>query len=274
MRHLDGFEILSETSQTPFSKVYKAREIKGNRLVFLRFYPPSRNSPEPYWRWRTEISILAGLVPPTFQQILDVGQTNEGDYYQVLEYFEGTSLDQILAGQKYPWTKALELARKVALALCFPHCLGIAHCNLRPSNIVLTRKESFKIVGFEYGRILERRPKADLVDVPLLHLPPDPITPEQRAGITGQIGPPTDIYAWGTILYQLMNWLPTFPLEDVQADIRSAAFRADLAPTGLLPDGPPELDAILTKCLQENPHDRYPWGNALWDDLKEVPELS
>jgi serine/threonine-protein kinase len=273
MRQLEGFELIEEVSRTPFSIIYKARELDQNRWVFLKLYPTAPSPNPEMHRYVHEASTLAALFPPTFQQILGIPSNEEGQW-QILEYFDGRRLDQVLAGPPIALDRAIELARKLALGVREAHCFGVAHCNLRLSNIYLVEGEQIKITGFEYAKRLwntinQPNPhEFSSAELETLNVPPDPIAPEQRLGITRAIGLRTDVYAWGVILYQLINWTTTIPPDEVEEKIETGTPGRERSGFTLLPGCPFGLEAICRKCLQFYSRDRYPDGKALVDDLE------
>jgi serine/threonine protein kinase len=271
MPKVEGFEIVQEVSRTPFSVVYKARKIEDGLPVCIRLYPKGPEGDETFYRWYNEATLQALLIilHPTIPNLYDVGQTEQG-YYLVFEYYEGTPLDELLKRSKPGQKQTLQLVVNLAVKVGLAHYVKVAHCNLGLSNILLTKKGDFRIVGLEYGLVFHESYQIDEKKFPLFHVPPNPITPEQRTGKSHEIGLATDIYAWGAMLYQLVNGRYTFPAEEIEARIEKVGRQGGSQTLGLLPDCPPDLEAICCKCLQPNPRDRYPDANALSKDLKSL----
>ncbi len=260
MTHIEGFELLEEISRSDLWVLYKAREIERNLIVFVKLYPSLATR-----RIFNEAKILARLFSPYIHQIFDAREISDG-VFLVLEYIDGPTLEGRVAGPKLSWHEAAGIFRGLAEGMRMAHYQDIIHCNLKPASILLTHSSPPKITGFEYAIF---RPLGSHPQTERLQLPSNPISPEQIKGNLSAIGPHTDVYALGVILYQLMNWTTSLPTEEVQEKIQSAAWSGQQTGLGLLPGCPSDLEAICIKCLQQNSRDRYPDGSALVKDLEE-----
>jgi len=265
MTWLNEFELTREVCRTEYSVTYQGKRQSDNLLVFLKLYPREPLNHEIH-RFYHEASSQAKLFPPYFQQIFGIGSTELGPYL-IQENLEGVTLESLLAGPPIGPKKAIVLVRHLALALRHAHWLRTVFCNLSPSNIFSADGKEPKITGFEYSKDLwfDRKPEGlNQEQIKGLHVPPDPISPEQRLEAIEAIGPATDIYAWGAITYQLMNWMETFPVYEVEEILAGSRVG-----TGLSPNCPAVLEAIVCRCLQLDPRERYQDGNALVQDLEK-----
>jgi serine/threonine-protein kinase len=263
VRQIEGFELLDEISRSDLWILYKAREIERNLMVFLKLYPVRATQKIENRRFLREARVHALLNSPYIQLVFDARETSEGAFL-VLEYIDGPALEARLDGPKLSWEEAAWVFRGLAEGMRMAHHQYVVHCNLRLANIFLSHSGQPKITGFQYAIL---RHPANHSEIENLQLPRDPISPEQINGSSSLIGPPTDVYALGVILYQLMNWTNTFPVDEIRA--QTAAWQGQPEKIGLLPGCPPALEAICCKCLQQNPGDRYPDASALVEDLEK-----
>ncbi len=270
--HIPGFDIEGELGRGGMGVVYRAWEPKLARTVALKIVPsgPMTGSHERK-RWLSEARCVTRVCHRNIVQIHDAGEAG-GWLYLVLEFVPGGSLKERLRGPVPPRVAA-ELMRPVAAAMTAVHAAGLLHLDLKPSNILLdsaldaTWKDACpKVADFGIAR-----PLADLgASATSLAGPwgtPSYMAPEQIAADRAALGPATDVYALGAILYELLTGRPPFlaasPIETFD-QIRDAE---PASPRDLNPSVPRDLETIALECLEKNPSRRYPSAEALADDL-------
>ncbi len=268
MCHHNEFELIEEVSRTHYSILYKARRRGNNQLVFLRHFPSSLypNSEIEDFDYQTKLQF--SFDHPNLQKLIDLEVTTEG-LWLVLEFLEGSTLEEWLVGPKIGVAGSVQIAQGITRAVGYLHKLAIVHCNLSPSSIYLCEGLPGKIAGFGYAR--GRGCDADLagqgLPVRRYEVPPNARAPEQLNGSLNEISPATDVYALGTILYQLINWTNEFSTSQV-LEISQTRLSIGERKSLSLPAGcPPRLAAICSKCLQVSPQHRYADANALAEDL-------
>ena len=170
--------------------VYKARHLKLNRVVALKMLVgKSRKASELF---EIEAKAVAQLQHPNIVQIFDIGN-NGGQPFLVLEFVGGGSLEERIAGRSQPVPRAVELIRTLALAADYAHRQGIVHCDLKPSNILITPEGVPKIADFGVAKWLESNDlwtrDGDIVGTPCY------MAPEQASGQVNSVGPATDVYS-------------------------------------------------------------------------------
>jgi serine/threonine protein kinase len=156
--------------------------------------------------------------------------------------------------------------RTLAQAVQFAHERGIIHRDLKPANVLLTADGTLKIIDFGVAKLLDASRRQTLARQVLGT--PGYIAPEQAQGRNPEVGPATDIYALGAILYKLLTGRPPFKASS-PADTVLQVLHEELAPPRRWqPHVPPDLETICLKCLERQPGQRYRSAQELADDLK------
>lgn len=261
---LSGYEILSELGRGTTGVVYKARQLSLPRLVALKMLHetfPSENVQ--YRRFRKEIDTIALLQHENIVQIHDVGEY-KGRPFFTMEYLDGDTLAKYCSRQPQPPHLAAEWVEILARAMHAVHAQGIIHRDLKPSNVLRTSAGCLKIVDFG----LARREMSDLTNTGDVLGTPSYMAPEQAAGKVREIGPATDVYALGAILYELLIGRPPFGGLSVMEVVSQVQESDPLPPRRLEARTPRDLETICLKCLRKEPHRRYASAAELADDLQ------
>jgi serine/threonine protein kinase len=260
-----GYEIMEVIGHGGMGVVYKARQIGLNRLVALKMVLAGASaSPQDLARFRTEAEAVAQLAHPSIVQIYEIGEQN-GCPYLALEYISGGSLAQQLDGTPVPAKQAAELVMALAHAVHHAHQRGIVHRDLKPANVLLLADGTPKIADFG----LAKRADSDYAHTQSGAIlgSPSYMAPEQASGSIHKIGPATDVYALGVILYELLTGRPPFKGASLMETIEQVREHDPAPPRSLQPKIPRELEIICLKCLEKQPQRRYSSASALADDL-------
>jgi tetratricopeptide (TPR) repeat protein len=282
-----GYEILRELGEGGMGVVYLARQVGLKRLVALKMIRTARGSRKLRARFRREAESVARLQHPNIVQIHEVGEAG-GEPFLSLEYVEGTSLDRQLDGRPLPPVQAARLILPLAQAIQFAHDRGVVHRDLKPANILLGMQKaecrmqnenpclSFcilhsafcipKIADFGLAMQIDEEDRlsreGDILGTPAY------MAPEQAAGRTRDIGPHSDVYALGAILYELLTGRPPFVGLSAEETVKQVCEQEPVAPRRLLGRLPRDLDTICLKCLEKDPAQRYPRAADLAEDLR------
>jgi WD40 repeat protein len=279
-----GYEVLGVLGRGGTAVVYKARQRGLNRLVALKvILGGAHASPAEQARFRAEAEAVARLHHPNIVQVHEVGE-HRGLPFFSLEYCPGGSIAQRLNGTPLEPARAAELVEVLARAVQHAHENGVVHRDLKPANILLSFSrdpEGSAAAALPSGsRLNEAIPKiadfglARRLDVTgatatgAVMGTPSYMAPEQAQGRTREVGPATDVYALGAILYELLAGRPPFraaqPLDTMLLVVSQDA----VAPRRLQPGLPRDLDTICLKCLEKEPARRYASARELADDLR------
>jgi serine/threonine protein kinase len=292
-----GYEIIDEIGRGGMGVVYRARQLGLERMVALKMVLTGLHAePKNLARLRTEAATLARLQHPHIVQIYDVGEV-EGRPYFVFEFVAGGSLSQRLGGKPQPVRSASQLAETLARAVHTAHINGIIHRDLKPANILLQNDEddrsqdgtnsdlsesprivhgspfSFpKITDFGLAKCIGDDEKGTaaggLTITGDLLGTPNYMAPEQAMARRQPVGPTTDVYALGAILYELLTGRPPFTGESPLATVLQVLHDEPVPVTRLQPNVPQDLETICLKCLHKDSRHRYGSALELADDLQ------
>jgi serine/threonine protein kinase/tetratricopeptide (TPR) repeat protein len=263
---IDGYDVQSVLGRGGMGVVYRARHLKLNRTVALKMLLSGAYADlHELARFQRESEAIAGLSHPNIVQVHDVGEL-DGQPYFTMEFIEGQSLAEALAGMPRPALLAAEFVSTLARAVQVAHTGGIIHRDLKPANVLLTNDGTPKITDFGLARRLES--DADLTMSGARIGTPSYMAPEQAAGMTSLIGPSADIYALGAILYEMLTGRPPFRAETAMETQRQVVTEEPVSPSRLNPKVPRDLETICLKCLHKEPTRRYATAATLADDLQ------
>jgi serine/threonine protein kinase len=268
---IPGYEIFAELGRGGMGVVYKARHIALNRLVALKMtlMGPHAGQQETT-RFRIEAEAIARLSHPCIVQVYEIGD-HDGRQYFAMEFCEGGSLDRKLKGEPLPPGDAARLLAQLAGGVAAAHAHQVIHRDLKPSNILFARsdtssrgEETPKIVDFGLAR---RMDESALSITGQVLGTPSYMAPEQAAGRTRDVGVHSDIYGLGAILYETLSGRPPFRAASPTETLLQVLESDPVPIRQLNPSVPRDLETICLKCLQKDPHKRYPSASALEQDL-------
>jgi serine/threonine-protein kinase len=260
-----GYEILCELGRGGMGVVYKARQVALNRLVALKMVLAGAHaSPEVLARFRSEAEAVARLQHPNIVQIYEVNEQDGLPYFS-MEFVDGISLAEQANDMPQPARWAAEMVEKLARAMHAAHQRGIVHRDLKPGNVLLTADGQPRITDFGLAKQLDtgvhQTRTGDVMGTPCY------MAPEQAEGRPKDIGPHTDVYALGAILYELLTGRPPFRGETDVDTMVQVLCEEPVPPHRFQARLPLDLETICLKCLQKAPARRYPSAEALADDL-------
>ncbi len=262
---IGGYQILGELGRGGMGVVYKAIDSKLKRLVALKMlWTGPEASTDELVRFRGEAEVVAQLQHPNIVQIYDIGQQH-GRPYLALEFVDGGSLDKQILGQPQPPRDAARKVETLARAIHVLHQQGIVHRDLKPANVLVTSTGTLKITDFGLAKRLDSSVgfsrTGDVLGTPSY------MAPEQATGQLREIGPATDVYALGVILYELLTGRPPFRGVNVLETLEQVRLAEPAPLSRLVPRLHRDLATVCVKCLQKVPGKRYPTAEALADDL-------
>jgi serine/threonine protein kinase len=291
---IPGYEILGDLGRGGMGVVYKARQVRLNRLVALKMiHAGELSDPDTLARFRTEAMAVARLQHPNIVQIYEVGEADGRPFFS-LEYVAGGSLAQRVAGKPQPPEAAAALIETLARAIDYAHSQGVVHRDLKPGNILLASGVASAPRGIEEAnpRGADATPLAKSIpkiadfglakytaaaspgrtDGPtrpgLIVGTPAYMAPEQAAATPETVGPTADVYALGAILYELLAGRPPFQGANAMDTLLQVRLLEPIAPRVWQPKAPRDLETITLKCLQKDPRRRYSSARELADELR------
>ena len=263
--------IEQELGRGGMGRVYLAHDQQLDRRVALkvpRFV--GDEDAELVERFYREARAMATVHHPNLCPVFDVGQI-DGRHFLTMAYIEGESLAQFLrrAGKIAP-AQAAELLRKVAAALDKAHHAGIVHRDLKPANIMLTPEGEPIIMDFGLAR-RNVAGEAELTQSGIVVGSPSYMAPEQVELRNPEIGPATDIWALGVVLYQLVTGRPPFT-GSVASIMGQIVTQQPALPSTVDPTLPPGVDAVVAKALAKDPARRHASAREFATALGEILE--
>ncbi len=260
-----GYTILGELGRGGMGVVYKALQIRLHRVVAAEDDPGRGHAGhEEVLRFLAEAEAFAALQHPSIVQLFEFGKHNGLPYF-TLEFVPGGSLAQRVKQSPLPPAEAARTVEHIARAVHYAHQQGIVHRDLKPHNVLLCENGAPKITDFGLAKRIEVG--TDLTLSGTVLGTPSYLAPEQARGEGKHVGPLTDVYALGAILYECLTGRPPFHAA-AHVDTLYQVIEKDPVPVrSLQPMVPPDLETICQKCLQKDPRRRYPSAEALADDL-------
>src|SRR6516162_7665035 len=262
---IDGYEIGELLGRGGMGLVFKARHKALKRHVALKIVLSGAHAgAEERARFRTEAEAVARLHHPGIVQVYEVGEP-AGCPYLALEFVGGGSLAQQLDGAPMPPRRAAQLLLDLARAVQHAHERGIVHRDLKPANVLLTATGAAKVADFGLVKLLDVEHGQTASGAVLGS--PSYMAPEQAAGRVRAIGPATDVYALGAILYELLTGRPPFLGASALETLDQVRTHDPAPPQTLQPKVSADLATICMKCLEKGPSQRYASAAALAHDL-------
>jgi eukaryotic-like serine/threonine-protein kinase len=253
---LGPYEILGSIGAGGMGHVYKARDTRLNRLVAIK-----QSATEFSDRFEREARAVAALNHPNICQLYDVGPA-----YLVMEFVDGRPLAPVEGTRK-----VLDVAVQIADGMSAAHAAGIVHRDLKPDNIVVTTDGRVKILDFGIAKTVEsadrpQQTRTSLTDAGSAIGTAHYMSPEQARGLA-TIGPQSDQFSFGLILYELVAGRKAFARES-SAETLSAIIRDDTPP--LPASVPAPLRWIIERLLAKDPAERYDSSRDLYRELKQL----
>jgi len=259
------YELLEEIAQGGMGVVYRARQLSLNRIVALKMIRPSAGVGSHFvQRFRTEAEAAARLQHTHIVAIHEVGE-HEGRHFFSMEYVDGPNLQELTRQKPLAPKQAAAYLQAVAEAIHYAHQQGVLHRDLKPSNVLIGPSDQPKITDFGLAKVLTSDTELTMSGQVLGT--PHYLPPEQASGKRGTVGPWSDVYGLGAILYQLLTGRPPFQAHELSDLLEQVLHREPVSPRLLNPSVPRDLETICLKCLEKEVARRYGSAQEVADDL-------
>jgi len=250
--------------------VYRARHVLIDRVVALKLIRPDLRGETHLRAWMVREARAANRVDHAhIVDIHDVGETEDGELYLVMEYLVGDSLSSQIAKGPMPIARAVDILEQMTAALARAHDLGVVHRDLKSDNIMVTsrggRKDFVKILDFGLAA-LTRDPR--LAPKGAVFGTPEYMSPEQARGEDAVSS--SDLYALGVLFFEMLTGRLPFRSGDRDELLDMQRTAKPPSPRKYRADIPEHAEHIILKLLEKKPEDRFRDGHHLKEELKEM----
>ena len=262
------YRILEKLGEGGMGVVYKAQDVRLERLVALKFLLPHlRPDEEEKVRFIREAKAASALDHPNIGTIHEIADTDDGQMFIVMAYYEGETLKQKIERGPLPIKEALDYAVQVAEGLSKAHAAGIVHRDIKPANVIVTDRGQVKIVDFGLAKVTEQThlTKTGTTVGTVAYM-----SPEQARG--ERVDHRTDLWSLGVVLYEMLTGQRPFRGDHNQAVIYSILNEEPEPVKKVNPVVPPEMEHIVHRALKKNPDTRYSSAAETLKDLKQFQD--
>lgn len=264
------FRIERELGGGGMSQVFLAEEVALGRRVVLKVLPPDLAHVVSDARFEREVRVAARLQHPHIVPLLAAGRAGAALYF-TMPHVEGESLRARLEREReLPIAEAARLLREIADALSYAHGEGVVHRDIKPDNILLSHQHAM-ITDFGVARAVKEAMGAEtLTQTGMVIGSPAYMAPEQASG-EGGVDERADLYALGVLAYEILAGQPPFRGANFQALIAAHLTQTPQALTTARPSVPPALAALVHRCLEKRPADRFQTAREFLAALDRLP---
>jgi serine/threonine protein kinase len=270
-RTIGRYEILRELGRGMMGVVYEAHDPALGRVVALKTINPTyvtapADREDFERRFAAEARIAAQLSHPGIVVVHDVGRDEGGGLlFIAFERLAGESLAALMGrGTRLPWREALEITRRVAVALQHAHERGVIHRDIKPANIILPPSGEPKVLDFGIAKVqsVHLTAAGQFFGTPLY------MSPEQA--LSERVDARSDIFSLGSVAYALLSGRQAFEAESVLKILGRVVHQSPPPPSSLEPSLPPDVDYVVARALAKSRRDRYPEARHMAEDIEDV----
>ena len=271
----DRWRILAELGKGGMGEVWLAEHLELKRKEAIKILMPGlAGDPQFVSRFRREARAVNRLRHPNIIAVYDFGQLPDGRFYLSMEYADGESVYRLVKrDDHFEVPRALHVLGQLAYAVHHAHSRGVVHRDLKPDNLILVGPdETLKVLDFGVAKIVasDHNESMALSSNNLVWGSPRYMAPERVRGVGDD--PRSDIYALGCIAFELL--IGSAPFTGTSDDVIKAHLKTTPdAPSTWRPSLgiPPELDAVILKCLEKKPDKRFQTAADLFAAITKVP---
>jgi len=263
---LSHYKIVSELGRGGMGIVYKAEDTNLDRIVAIKILPPQIvTTDEDQARFKREARAAAALNHPNIATVHDLGETEDGQTFIVMEHVGGLSLSEKLNQGPLEIETAVTLASQIAEGLSIAHQSGIVHRDVKPSNMMLTEDGRIKILDFGLAKLTGG---IDITKAGSTIGTAAYMSPEQARG--EEVDHRTDIWSVGVVLYEMLTGKRPFVAEYDAALAYSILNTEPESVSSIRTGVKPELEQIINRAMAKGFDERYPTMEALFEDLRTL----
>jgi serine/threonine protein kinase len=268
---LDQYELSELLARSGMASIFKAVDQRSGSLVALKVpHMQFESDVAFYQRFNREEEIGQKLVHPSIVRVL--APEKKSRMYLVMEYAEGQSLRAIIGVKhRLPTEEALDIARQLCRALVYMHSQGIVHRDLKPDNVLIDAKGQIKLLDFGISMDEAARRLTWFGLTPAIGTP-DYMAPEQVRGKRGDER--TDIYALGTMLYEMITGELPYVAGNIHAMMRAKVSQDPRPPHEVFSGIDHQIEEIILHAIERSPRERYSNAKDMLADLEEPERVA
>jgi serine/threonine protein kinase len=267
---ISHYKILEKLGGGGMGVVYKAEDLKLDRLVALKFLPPAfYQDKEAKQRFINEAKAASSLQHQNICTIHEIDETDDGQLFICMDCYEGQTIKQKIKSGLLKIDEAVDISIQVSQGLLAAHEKGIIHRDIKPANIFITEKNEVKILDFGLAKSSEHTKitRIDSTKGTIAY-----ISPEQAMG--KEATQQSDIWSLGVVMYEMLTGQLPFKGDVDQVIIYSILDKEPEKITDINPDFPLALENIVCKALEKNPDSRYQNIDEMLADLQNLKNES
>jgi serine/threonine-protein kinase len=263
---LGDYELLEVIGRGGMGIVYRAQQVSLNREVAIKMILKDRLATiQDRQRFFAEAKATAKLDHPGIVPVFDVGEI-DGRPYFAMKFLRGRTLSELILSESLSQRQAAKYMEQICRAVHFAHEYGIVHRDIKPSNILIDESGNAKLTDF--GLAKQTDGAESLTRTGVVLGTPNYMSPEQASGRMGTIGPASDVYSLGAVLYHALTGRPPL-VANSPVDLMLKVLEQDPTPPRMVnPRLDRDLEMIVVRCLQKPPDLRYASAALLADDLQ------
>jgi serine/threonine-protein kinase len=257
------YELIEEIAHGGMGVVFKARQRSLDRTVAVKMLLFGGFAERAaFQRFKAEAQNAARLQHPNIVAIHEIGEQDGQPFYS-MDYVRGRNLAEV--DRPLDARRAAGYLRDIARAVQYAHDQGLLHRDLKPANILIDENDRPRITDFGLARRIEDDTHLTLTGQVLGS--PNFMPPEQARGGQSALGPASDIYSLGAVLYYLLTGRPPFAADTFEITLARVLNEEPLSARQLNPSVPRDLETICLRCLEKEPHRRFTSAHALAEEL-------
>ncbi len=263
------YQLLEVIGQGGMGIVYRAHQAGINREVAVKMIRSDRfHFDKDVARFYKEAQTAGSTQHPNIVTVFDIGNVS-GRHYFSMQLIEGTDLAALNRESELSSRRITEILKDVASGVDAAHQHNILHRDLKPAN-VLVREADGQAFVTDFGLAKQVENELELTQSGDTVGTPSYMAPEQARADETQMGPASDVYSIGAILYELLTGVPPFKSDSMASTVVEVLHREVIPPSDMNPNVNKYLEAICLKCLEKNPQLRYESAKELAEDFQRV----